>query len=89
MSITITLIDHQKLLLEDAKATLKNEIKNSIYPFSINLQKMVKSYSADKDIKEPSFTTIKNTLYKQANKYYQMILQIWHQHQMDLFIIKL
>ena len=29
---------------------------------------MVKSYSVDKGIKVPTFTTIKNTLYKQANK---------------------
>ena len=50
-------IDHQKILLEDAKVKLKNEIKNSIDPFSINLQKMVKNYSVDKGIKAPSFTS--------------------------------
>lgn len=32
-------IDHQKILLEEAKVALKSEIKKSIDPFSINLQK--------------------------------------------------
>ena len=32
-------IDHQKILLEEVKLALKSEIKNSIDPFSINLQK--------------------------------------------------
>ena len=60
-------IDHQKILLEEAKGALKNEIKDSVNPFSINLQKSVKSFSVDKGIQAPSFTKMKNTLYKQIN----------------------
>ena len=61
-------INHQKILLEEAKIKLKNEIKNAVEPFSINIQKMVKSFSQDKGIRAPSFNTIKNCLYKEINK---------------------
>ena len=61
-------INHQKILLEEAKIKLKNEIKNAVDPFSINIQKMVKSFSQDKGIRAPSFNTIKNCLYKEINK---------------------
>ena len=53
---------------EQAKKDIKNIIKNALDPFSINLQKTVKAYSADKGIRCPAFKTIKNCLYKELNK---------------------
>ena len=61
-------IDHKYILREEAKKEIKNQIKNVIGPFSINLQKLVKSYSVDKGIKASSFINIKNCLYKELNK---------------------
>ena len=56
------------IMKEQAKKDIKRIIKNALDPFSINLQKTVKTYSADKGIRCPAFKTIKNCLYKELNK---------------------
>ena len=61
--------NHQiDIMKEQAKKDIKGIIKNAADPFSINLQKTVKSYSVDKGIRGPAFKTIKNCLYKELNK---------------------
>ena len=53
---------------EESRKKLKSEIKNSIDPFSIKINNLYKTYSADKGIKAPSFNSIKTTLYKEMTK---------------------
>ena len=53
---------------EESRKKLKNEIKNSIDPFSIKINKLYKTFSADKGIKAPSFNSIKTILYKEMTK---------------------
>ena len=53
---------------EESRKKLKSKIKNSIDPFSIKINKLYKTYSADKGIKAPSFNSIKTTLYKEMTK---------------------
>ena len=53
---------------EESRKKLKNEIINSIEPFLIKINKLYKTYSADKGIKAPSFNSIKTTLYREITK---------------------
>ena len=55
------------IIKEEFKKNIQKEIKNSHDPFFIKLTKLYKSHSADKEIKEPAFDSIKSGLYKNIN----------------------
>ena len=62
------LTDDLDVIKEEFKNELKKEIINAKNPFTINIPKLYRSYSAGKGIKCPNFNSIRKTLYEAANK---------------------
>ena len=57
-----------KTFQEEGRKILYIEIKNSLEPFSIKIPKLYNSYSADKGIKSPVYSSIISTLYNDISK---------------------
>ena len=80
------LTDDLDVIKEDFKNELKKEIIKAKNPFTINIPKLYRSYSAGKGIKCLNFNSIRKTLYQLLIKYYLKKLILWKKYLMTVNI---